>query len=418
MGVILTFPIWGLFLILNPRYRKGLRERIWGLPASEDGPDRSSIWVHASSLGEVKVSAPVCKALSADFPEYAMVFSTSTPVGKKQAISLLDGIQAVFLLPMDLQWVVCRAVRRYHPKFFLVAETEFWPNLFFCMKRKGVPVALFNGRISDRSFKRYRLFRLFFKEVLSCVELFCVQTEQDAKRFRLLGAPEDRIRVTGNVKFDAVETPLSSEEIVALQHSLRIEIDEPLWIAGSIHPEEFPVLMEAWKAIKADHPEVRWIVIPRHLYDIPQFKDALENQNIQVVVWKGKSEVTDPWDVLLVNALGQLVRLYQLGFCAFVGGSLAPIGGHNPLEPLRYGIPTLFGPRMENFREIRRILLRESMGVEVANANELASAVRRFLVDKEARTQVKIEARKFFDRYQGATNRSIHNLKEWIINHS
>jgi len=401
-------------LLWNPRYRKGLGERLRGpLPFSEE-PGRPSLWVHASSLGEVKVSAPVCEALSSAFSGYDLVFSASTPVGKKQARALLGDQRAVFLLPLDLPWVVCRAVRRYRPRFFLVAETEFWPNLFFCMRRKGIPIALFNGRISDRSFKRYRLFRIFFKRVLSCVDLFCVQTEQDADRFCSLGVPRNRIHVTGNVKFDSKEVSLTEDEAIRLRGSLNIGKHDPVWVAGSVHPEELPSLIDAWEFIREKHPRVKWIVIPRHLYDVPQFEGILRDRGIQAAQWDGKSQVTGSWEVLLVNALGQLVRLYQLGFCAFVGGSLAPIGGHNPLEPLRYGIPTLFGPRMENFREIREILIRESMGIEVCHAKELAEAVNRLMEDGEARQTIKKDSAKFFERYQGATQRAIEILKDWI----
>ncbi len=389
-------------------------ERLRGAVVPQGGIQRPSIWIHAASLGEVKISAPVCRELLTKFPDYGTVFSTSTPVGKKQARSLLEGVKAIFLLPLDLPWTICPVVKRFQPRFFLVAETEFWPNLFFCMKKKGVHVALFNGRISDRSFKRYKLFRVLFRRVLSCVELFCMQTVRDAERIQALGVPRERVHVTGNVKFDAPYTPLKSHEAEELRQVLKIGIGEPLWVAGSVHPEEFPVLFGAYQKLRKVRSEVKWIVIPRHLYDVTRFKGVLDAGGASWALWDGKSPVSTSWDILLVNALGQLVRLYQLGFAAFVGGSLAPIGGHNPLEPLRYGVPTFFGPRMENFREIRDIILHEAVGEEVSSGDELSNSLVQLLKDLRRREEIQSRCMRLFEEHQGAARHFIQKLEEWI----
>ncbi len=415
-GLLILFaPIWSLLLILKPRYRKGMGERLGRHPLPSSGvKEKPSIWVHASSLGEVKVSVPLCKALQEAFPGYPLVFSASTPVGKRQVLSLLKGVQAAFLLPLDLPWVVCPVVKRLRPGFMLVAETEFWPNLFFCLKRRGIPIAVFNGRISDKSFGRYRLLRFFFKRVLSGVDLFCMQTRRDAARIQALGVPKKKVRVTGNVKFDAPYVPLTPHEREGLKRHLRLPPKTAVWVAGSVHPEEFPVLLEANRLLREADPQAKWIVIPRHLYDVEKFKKALDIQGLSWALWEGKTAVSTSWDILLVHALGQLVRVYQLGFAAFVGGSLAPVGGHNPLEPLRYGIPTFFGPYMENFREIRDTILSESVGAEVSSASELASALIRLVEDPGRGEDVKGRCLEFFEKYRGATRRSIEILVEWI----
>jgi len=412
--LVLLFPFWAGLLIVNKRYRKGLIERLGFSEVFEDGIKGLSIWMHAASLGEVKVSAPICEELAQKFPTYEIVFSSTTHVGKKQARSLLKGIKKVFLLPLDFLWVVCPIVSRFHPRFLLVAETELWPNLFFCMRKKRAHIALFNGRISDRSFKRYSMFRFFFKRVLSCIDLFCMQTAVDAQRIQALGASKESVHITGNVKFDDPYTPLKLSELQGLREELHINENDPVWVAGSVHTEEFFPLFEAYRRLKEANPRSKWILVPRHLYALGQFKDSLNSRGVSWALWDGKGKVSKPWEVLLVNVQGQLVRLYQLGFAAFVGGSLAPVGGHNPLEPLRYGIPTLFGPWMGNFKEIRDIATGESVAFEVANAGEVAAFLRQFLEEPERKEEIRIRCEEFFEKYRGATQRSIQLLENWI----
>ncbi len=416
--LILFLPLWGILLLVNERLRKGLLERLGISEVFKEPLQGPSIWVHAASLGEVKVSEPICGELAEKFRRHELVFSASTPVGRKQAKVLIKKAKKVFLLPLDFIWTVCPVVRKCRPEFFLVAETELWPNLFFCLQRRGVRIALFNGRISDKSFERYKIFRFFFRRVLRCVELFLVQTEEDAKRMEALGAPADRIHVTGNVKFDAPFIPMNASKARRLRVTLHLNEGEFVWVAGSIHPEEFPVLIDAFQKLRESFPRIKWIVIPRHLYALPQFEEILRSRGLPFALWNGKGALSESWDILLVNALGQLVRLYQLGVVAFVGGSLAPIGGHNPLEPLRYGVPTIFGPKMENFREIRDITLKEAVAFEVSDAEELSNLLSRLLGDPKWRGRVREKSFQMFDKYRGATERSIRQLEEWIEKNS
>ena len=416
--LIVFSPVWLVLLLVNERLRKGLAERLGFSDVFREALQAPSIWVHAASLGEVKVSAPICGELVKKFPRHDLAFSASTPVGRKQAKALIKGAKKIFLLPLDFIGSVCRVAGKCRPEFLLVAETELWPNLFFCMKRRKAHIALFNGRISDRSFSRYRAFRFFFRRVLGCVELFLVQTEQDAERMKALGAPEDRIHVTGNVKFDAAYSPLSAAKARRLRLTLHLNEGEFAWIAGSIHPGEFSDLIDAYLALKEAFPRIKWIIIPRHLYALSQFEEALATRGLAYAKWNGKESVDAAWDILLVNALGQLVRLYQLGVVAFVGGSLAPIGGHNPLESLRYGVPTIFGPNMENFREIRDITLKEAVAFEVSDAKELSDLLIRLLEDPKRRGEIRERCFRMFENYQGATKRSIRYLEGWIQRHS
>ncbi len=412
--LVILAPVWALVLLLNKRVRKGLKGRFGiGRVWSERG-GKSTVWIHAASLGEVRVSAPICAELSKRFPSYEMIFSASTPVGKKQAMNLIPSAREIFLLPLDFFWVVCSVVKKFRPTFFLVAETELWPNLFFCLRRRGAGIALFNGRISDKSFKRYKIFRFFFRRVLECVDLFLMQTEEDASKISLLGAPAHKIRVTGNVKFDAPYQPLSASQARRLRTNLHLNEGDFAWIAGSIHPEEFPILLDVFRRLRTSFPRIKWIVIPRHLYDISFFEEALKSERFSFEVWNGKKTVEKEWDILLVNALGQLIRLYQLGIVAFVGGSLAPVGGHNPLEPLRYGIPTIFGPEMGNFREIREITLKEGVAFEVGDEDSLFDILLRLLENPRERGEIRERAFRMFERYQGAIQRTIRLLERWM----
>ncbi len=418
IGLVCLFPVWLVLLLMNERLRKGLAERMGFSEAFKDSLNGPSLWVHAASLGEVKVSAPICETLAEKFPSREMIFSASTPVGKKQARVQIKGAKRVFLLPLDFLWVVCRVVKRFRPEFFLVAETELWPNLFFCLKRRGTRIALFNGRISDRSFRRYRMFRFFFRQVLSCVDLFLVQTEMDASRLAALGAVRERIQVTGNVKFDAAYVPLESHEKGEIREMLNLKDEDVVWVAGSVHPEEISPIIDTYKELVKSSPRLKLILIPRHLYAMSQFEESLRSFGLSYAKWNGRDEVAEPWSILLVNALGQLVRLYQLGFAAFVGGSLAPIGGHNPLEPLRYGIPTLFGPRMENFREIKEIAVKEEVAFEVSDTAGMTDLLKRLLERPEWRREIRERCSRMFERYRGATRRSVEYLEAWIRKNS
>jgi len=409
--LVLFFPFLALIALIKKRYRTGFSERLgWGGKQSNN----PAIWMHAASLGEVKVSAPVCLELMARFPGRAVVFSTSTVVGKKQAKVLIKGVSDVFLLPLDFPWCVCPVVSRVRPEFFLVAETELWPNLFFCLRRKGARIALFNGRISDRSFRRYLLFRFFFRSVLSKVDLFCMQTEMDAERIKALGAEETSVVVTGNVKFDAPYKIMSEVECRALRNRLCCADNDPVWVAGSIHPGEMPQLIQAFKTLLNVFPAIKWVIVPRHLYDLEKFKEALEEEGLFWRVWKGAGKITDPGNILLVDALGQLEQLYQIAFAVFIGGSLIPVGGHNPLESLRYGIPTFFGPHMRNFREIYNIVTRASVGFEVLDGKGLADRLENLLAHPRRRQEIVEKSTEMFQKYQGATAHSLEYLTAWI----
>jgi 3-deoxy-D-manno-octulosonic-acid transferase len=409
--LVLFFPFLALIALIKKRYRTGFSERLgWGGKQSNN----PAIWMHAASLGEVKVSAPVCLELMARFPGRSVVFSTSTVVGKKQAKVLIKGVSDVFLLPLDFPWCVCPVVSRVRPEFFLAAETELWPNLFFCLRRKSARIALFNGRISDRSFRRYLFLRFFFKSVLSKVDLFCMQTEMDAKRIKALGAREDKVVVTGNVKFDAPYQIMRTEEHQSLRKRLCCGDDDQIWVAGSVHPGEMPQLVQTFQMLLKSFPSVKWIIVPRHLYDLEKFEEALRAENLAWVSWKGVEEVTKPWNILLVDALGQLEWLYQIAFAAFVGGSLIPVGGHNPLESLRVGVPTFFGPHMRNFREIRDIVLTSGAGFEVADSVEMAHGLEALLTYPSKRQEIMKKSSEMFRQYQGATARSLEYLIAWI----
>ncbi len=409
--LILFFPVLILIALTKKRYRTGLLERFGRGRGQPSGP---AIWMHAASLGEVKVSAPVCLELMARFPGYAMVFSTSTIVGKKQAKVLAKGVKDAFLLPLDFPWCVCPVVSRVRPEFFLAAETELWPNLFFCLRRKGSRIALFNGRISDRSFRRYLFFRFFFRAVLSKVDLFCMQTDMDAKRIKALGADETSVVITGNVKFDAPYQAMSEAKRRVLRDQLRCGENAPVWVAGSVHPGEMPQLIQAFKALSESFPSMKWIVVPRHLYDLDKFKEALKAAGLSWGLWKGAEKVAESGNILIVDALGQLERLYQIAFAAFIGGSLIPVGGHNPLESLRYGIPTFFGPHMRNFREIHDIVTSAGVGLEIMDGEELANRLEDLLVHPQKRQEIMEKSAEMFRKYQGATDRSLEYLTPWI----
>lgn len=349
-GALLALP-WFLWKGRSTgKYLRTFRERMGSLPVYLNVDGDRSIWIHAVSVGEVLAARPLVPALRERFPGHRLFLSTTTMTGNAVAKKSIRGVDGLFYAPFDFPHPVRQALEVLNPSLLLLVETELWPNLIHEARRRGARVALVNGRISPRSFPRYRRVRRLLRHVLSEVDLFLMQGEAHAERIRALGAPADRVQVTGNLKFDAVEPGRLPERLARL---IQGGPPRPLWVAGSTVGGEEELVLSAFHRVRERVPQARLLVAPRHPERFPAVPALVEAAGFRCL----RRSALDPaaWrdgEVLLLDSLGELSQVYSLASVVFVGGSLVPAGGHNILEPAVSGRAVVVGPHMENFQEI------------------------------------------------------------------
>jgi 3-deoxy-D-manno-octulosonic-acid transferase len=320
----------------------------------------------------------------------------------------------VFYLPLDLWWVVRRVVERVGARLFLLVETDLWPNLLRYLTRQGVHTVLVNGRISDRSFSRYRFFRPFLGYTLSHVGRFCLQAEEDARRLLALGARPDRIRVTGNLKLDQPITITPGEERNFLRHRLGWVPQGPVWIAGSTHPGEEEILLRVFGQLRRRFPELCLIVAPRRPERAGEVAALAQGAGWRIGRRSLMGAVSAETDVFVLDTIGELAGFYSLGTFAFVGGSLVPLGGHNPVEAVQRGLPVVFGPYMTNFRDIAAILRESGGGFQVASEAGLAQRLEQWLEAPDVCAQDGERAKRALSGRGGAARRTMEAIRELL----
>jgi 3-deoxy-D-manno-octulosonic-acid transferase len=409
VGFVLAMP-WFLWKGRGSgKYLRTFRERMGRLPASLNVDGDRSIWIHAVSVGEVLAARPLLPALRERFPGHRLFVSTTTMTGHAVARKSLRGVDGLFYAPFDFPHPVRHALEVLNPSLLVLVETELWPNLIHEAHRRGTRVALVNGRISPRSFPRYRRLRALLAGTLAEIDLYLMQGEAHAERIRALGAAAERVRVTGNLKFDAVPPGRLPERLVRLLQAGGAS--RPLWVAGSTVGGEEELVLRAFHRVRTDVPDARLLVAPRHPERFDAVPALVEAAGFRCL----RRSALDPaaWmdgEVLLLDTLGELSEVYALASVVFVGGSLVPAGGHNILEPAVAGKPVVVGPHMENFQEIAEQFRAEQAVVQVASADELGGCVSSLLLDDERRSLLGSRARDLVGRNRGAVDRSADAL--------
>jgi 3-deoxy-D-manno-octulosonic-acid transferase len=401
LAAYLAAPLVSVMLlwrgIRDPSYRRNFAER-FGFGATRPVP---GVWLHAVSVGEVQACAPLVHALAARYPDLPLTVTTFTPTGAQRARTLFGALAQVRYVPFDLPGAVRRFFARVQPRLAVIFETELWPNLYRECTRRRVPLVLASARISARSVSRYARVGSLFRETLGRAALIAAQGEGDAERFRALGADPASTYVTGNLKFDFELPPETAARGAQLR--ARYAATRPMWVAGSTHAGEEQSVLAAQRLLHARHPGALLVLAPRH----PQrFAEAAEWLSQAGLTWRRRSQAPDAADavceVLLIDALGELLDCYAAADVAFVGGSLVPTGGHNLLEPAALGIPILTGPSFTNSEAIARLLLAEGAAEVVENADQLAVRVDALLADPGARERMGAAGRAVIDGNRGA----------------
>jgi len=414
--LILASPYLLLRSLFQKKFRRALVQR---LGFFQSPSFQRPIWVHAASVGEVFCSIPLLKKIKKEYPLSEIVLTTMTSTGNEAAKARIPEAGRVLFLPIDHPLIIRRAIQKIQPGVLLIAETELWPNLLRSCGKRGIPVALFNGRISRRSFRRYLLLKFFFKECLKNISLFLMQTEEDRKRILEIGAESEKTRTVGNLKFDQTFPSFTPETLKRIAGTLGLHGAEKILIAGSTHSGEEEILISLYKALKETNSPLVLILAPRHLERLEEVEGILRRESVAwsrkttLIREAGRKDQEHP-EVILLDTMGELMGLYSLGTLVFVGGSLVPVGGHNPLEPLFFEKCVLFGPHMFNFLEIATRLIEDRGAIQISGKEDLFTQVKRLLFDEAARKEVGRKGHQFLQKHQGATERMFEEIRRLL----
>jgi len=413
-SLVVGLPFWIFQMARHGKYRAGVGERLGRVPQRILIPDSGpAIWVHAVSVGEVLAVAGLVAALREKFPGHRLVVSTTTASGQELARARF-GDQNVFYFPLDLGFCVRPYLRSLRPALVVMAETEFWPNFLRLSRASGAKVAVVNARISDRSLPGYLRFRRWLRPVLKNIDLFLAQTDEDARRLVEIGTLAERVRVSGNLKFD-VPPPAETALIAQLRGALTQAGAGPVLVCGSTMEGEEPLLMRGFENVLASHPKAVMVLAPRHPERFDKVAGLL--QQLGTKYWRRsqwRGEVVSG-GVFLLDSIGELASAYSLADLAFVGGSLVSYGGHNILEPALFGVATVVGSSYQNFRDIVS-LFQQNQAVRIVGAAELPLVFME-LVDSPAQRKALGQRGLETLRHQmGSTERTLQALVEMMGN--
>jgi 3-deoxy-D-manno-octulosonic-acid transferase len=417
LALVLAAPWWLWQMAAARKYREGLRERLGGVPERlsdrhldvEKGASgsRQVIWLHAVSVGEVLAVSRLVAELDARLPHYRVLISTTTRTGQALARERF-GVERVFYCPLDLPWVVARYLQALKPAMLVLAETEFWPNLLHGCFRRGIQVAVVNARISDRSWPRYQRLRRLWRPFLSRLAAVLAQSEIDAARLLALGCAPGRVTVSGNLKFDV----RAGEPAAATRLIRELTGDLALMVAGSTLEGEEAMLLAAWPKILASEPDLAMVLAPRHPERFDSVAEILARSGFP---WRRRSALGEnalvSGEIVLLDTIGELASVYSLASVAFVGGSLVPAGGHNPLEPAQFGVPVVMGSHFVNFRGIVEALQAKD-AMKIARPEDLARTIASLFGDRDEAQAIGERGRQVFEEQAGATERTVSALRE------
>ena len=428
MYVLYSVVMVAFFAVMSPylvyqavRYRKyiaNLPQRLGFLPVSFNLDADDSIWIHAVSVGEVLTARALLPALRERYPKLRLFLSTTTMTGQQIARNNLQYVDEVFYFPFDFGFIVNRTLRLVRPRLFIMMETEIWPNLLRACAREGVKTMLVNGRISSRSYPRYRLARPFFRRVLRHVDRFCMQSDESARRVIDIGADRQRVAVTGSLKFDSLElpgTPSGDRGRNRVLRYFRIAPDRPVVIAASTRKGEEGAVLEAFQRIRATMTRALLIIAPRKPQQFDEVERLARRAGWNVARRNELRVDAEPGhDVVILDTVGELAQLYQVATVVFVGGSLVDTGGHNILEPAVFGKPIVFGPHMQNFAEIARTFLDNGAAIQVRNGRELGPVLLDLLGDPVRRASLGAAARALVEANRGARTKSLAAIAQLL----
>jgi 3-deoxy-D-manno-octulosonic-acid transferase len=383
-----------------------LGERLGSSPFLQPGV---AIWVHGASVGEIRAAAPLVQTLHRKFPERPILVTTFSATGRRHARQLFGDKVMVSLAPYDLPFFVSRFLQSTQPAVAVIMETEIWPNLYAACEKRKIPMLLVSARMSARSFETYSKYAALTRSALRRLRAVAAQSEADAARFKALGAPEDRLTVMGNLKFDVQAGP----ELKATGQALRQRLfgRTGVVVAGSTREGEEPILLEAFRKLLQSQPDSVLVLAPRHPERANAVGSLISGAGFKFRRLSAGEAPIVPGEVLLVDVLGQLMKFFAAGDLAFVGGTLVPVGGHNLLEPAAVGLPVLAGPHLENVKDVAQMLQEAGVLTPVTDADSIAAAAGWLLGNAGTRRSIGDVAETKVMENRGALDRAVELVR-------
>lgn len=438
LAALLLLPYWLVQGLRHGKYFLNLGQRLgFSFPSLRDLPVDlpGAIWIHAVSVGEVLSGVALARSLKDSYPERPLVVSTTTITGQALARERMPFADGVFYFPLDWAFSVRRALGAVKPSIVIILETEIWPNFLREARRGEIPVLFVGGRISDRSFARYQSYlaafsfflRPFLRRVLSGASAFLMQSEKDAERIRALGAPADRVRVSGNLKYD-LELPAPTPLANWLETEARRRGRTPIIVAGSIVASEEPLALIAFGTLQGEYPHALLVLAPRKPERFEAAAEFIHESHRKYirrsqlpvpapsngVPQNGDATIPHDVTVVLIDSIGELASLYRVADGALVGGSLVPSGGHNILEPAAFGKIPVFGPSMENFAEISARFVSAGAAIQVESPEDAGVAWIELFQNPERMRKMGDAARGLIEGSRGATDRALSEIAKYL----
>ncbi len=415
----LFYPFFFLYL----KFRLNNDPNIIGTMSDRFGffrklPDKAGrtpvVWLHAVSVGEAAAASGILDGLRAKWPDAFIFISTTTKTGYDMAKKRLKGFDYIDYFPFDFPWAIKRALARIRPDIYLCLETEYWPNIICGLNRIGAKKILLNGRVSDSMYRAPGWLRPMYRYIFNSYDALGMQSATDASRIKELGAPPAKVRVTGNLKFEGSYLKVTEEELRDYRDRLKIKLGDKVIIAGSTHPGEEDMMLQAFVVLKSLYPAMKLLIAPRDIERTADVEAAVKRWNYNSSRFSKLDGFNSSNEVIIIDVIGELARLYALGQAAFIGGSLIERGGHNLLEPVFQGVPAVHGPYVHNFRDMAAYLgdRKRACAYEVKDIHEL-SLLLKFLIEDEQRIEeTRKRCFKAVEEGAGATGRSLELIEE------
>ena len=416
--VILIIPMFMVRSVREKGFVERIRQSLGFFPehALDKVEKKDCIWVHAASVGEIVATSPLIKEFRKEFPKSPILVSVVTTSGYEMANRIIKDADAIIYFPLDLPWLAGHVLRRIRPRVFLPVETELWPNFLRTARKIHVPVMMVNGRISDKSVKQYKHLHSLLRDMIGTVKLFAMQSPIDAEYIMRLGAPKELVTVTGNTKFDQTYTDVSPEEKQKIIEEMGLSKNDGIFLAGSTHRGEEEAVLQAFKAVRETHPHARLVIAPRELLRTMEVVHLCRKAGFSVTTrTKLQNEAPQDEDIVILDTIGELGKVYSIGDVVFVGGSLVPHGGHNILEPAAHGKAIVVGSHMFNFKDTYALFKNRDACLTVKNGEELAKQVTRLFDEPEHRHRMEEETRAIVRENKGASRKSailLHQMLE------